>query len=92
MADRFVINPGAINRIAKSSEIQQLVLGGAQGIASAAASMAPEGHYSADVVVGQTRARARVKATPPDISDGWHERQEWLQNVPIFRIQPRFRS
>lgn len=81
---------GAIDQIAKSSEIQQLCLGAAKGIVSAAEGIMPEAEYRADVVVGQTRARARARAYPPDWSDA-DARREFYQFPPIFGITPRFR-
>lgn len=48
----------------------------------------PEATYKTDVVTGQTRARARVRAYPPDWEDA-DARREFYQFPPIFGIQPR---
>lgn len=88
MANTFRMTRGAIDRIAKSSEIRQLCLGAANGIASAAEGIMPEATYKTDVVTGQTRARARVRAYPPDWEDA-DARREFYQFPPIFGIQPR---
>lgn len=88
MADTFRMNPGAIDRIAKSSEIKQLCLGAADAIAAVASGIMPEATYKTDVITGQRRARARVRAMPP----GWDDaraRKEFYAHPPIFGIQPR---
>lgn len=68
--------------------MQQRMLGIAQGVASAASSLDPSqgAQYSADVVVGATRARARAKATLPD---SFKERKKWREAMPLFRVRPR---
>lgn len=80
----FRIERGAIDMIAKSSEVQQVCLRGAQSIASAA-SATSVGSYSADVVVGARRAHARAKVKVPE---GFKDRQKFFADLAIFRIPP----
>lgn len=82
------MNQGALNRIAKSAEIRQVCLSAVEGIAATAESIMPEASYKADVITGRMRARARVRAYPPDWKDA-DARREFYEHPPLFGITPR---